>query len=155
MTEESSPLPDPNSNQSQSIDKTAKSKRKKIASLVACALWVLSIGLSFAIPPSSNMIWIPDAVLLAGFFPLLWICPYSFVWIIWGILTAFIGAFLLLLTNIPDNALPPDTHTIKHHLAEYHPYWSWMILGLVGTIAGVVKLVINLSKMILDKRSKA
>ena len=132
--------------------RNAKSKRKKIASIVACGLWVLSIALSFAIPPSSSFIWIPDAVLLMGFFPLLWICPFSILWMLWGVLTAFIGCFLLLLTNIPDNALPPDTHTIKHHLAEYHPYWSWMILGLIGTIIGVIRALINLGKMLTKKK---
>lgn len=121
------------------------SKKKKIAAWTACGLWVLSLGLSFAIPPTSPLIWIPDTVLLLGFFPLIWICPYSLVWIAFGILTAFIGSFLLLLTCIPNEALPADTHAIKKHLLEFHPCWSWMLLGLFATIAGIIKLIINLT----------
>lgn len=128
-----------------------KSNRKKIAGWIACGLWAVSILLSFLIPTSSALIWVPDAVLLIGFFPLIWICPYSFVWLLFGILTTFIGSFLLLLTNIPDSAMPLDTHAIKHHLAEYHPCWSWMLLGLLVTIAGVIKFVANMIKRFSKK----
>lgn len=136
------------SDNSAESEKSSSANRpgKKIAGILAIFLWLLSIGLSFAIPPGSELIWVPDAVLLLGFFPLLWICPYSLVWIAFGILTAFIGFFLLLLTNIPTSSLPAETHKVKEHLAEYHPSWSWMLLGVLGTAGGVVKLFLNLIK---------
>ncbi|MBX9687238.1 MAG: hypothetical protein K2X27_11085 [Candidatus Obscuribacterales bacterium] len=128
--------------------------RKKIAGLSALLLWVLSIAFSFAIPPSSEQIWLPDAILLVGFFPLLWICPFSLVWLAFGILTTFIGAFLLLLSCIPDASMPAQSVSIKHHLAEYHPCWTWMILGLIATVAGAIKSLISLSKILLNKAKK-
>ncbi len=118
---------------------------KKIAGWAACVLWLLSIILSFCIPTSSPLIFLPDTVLLLGFMPLILICPYSLVWIAFGVLTAFIGCFLLLLTHIPNSALPADTHAIKMHLAEFHPSWSWMIIGGVFAIAGILKLFYNLA----------
>lgn len=133
--------------------KANKSGKHKVATVISCLIWILSIVLSFMIPPSSAYIWVPDAILLLGFFPLIFICPYSLVWIAFGILTSFIGFFLLLLTNIPEAALPLDTHKIKQHLEEYHPCWSWMLIGLFGTVSGFVKLSLNILRRIQTKRS--
>lgn len=132
--------------------KKETSRAHKIAGWSACALWVLSIVLSFCIPPNSPSIWLPDTVLLLGFFPLIWICPWSLVWIAWGVLTTFIGWFLLLLTCIPDSSLPAQSHDIKHHLAQYHLCWPWQILGVMVTISGTIRLIINIVKMIGQKK---
>lgn len=126
-------------------------RETKIASWTACGLWVLSIILSFCIPPNSARIWIPDAVLLLGFYPLIWICPWSLVWIAWGILTTFIGWFLLLLTCLPDASLPAQSLGVKHHLAEYHVCWPWLIMGALVTICGTIRLIINMVKMMRQK----
>lgn len=123
--------------------KKEKTVVQKIALWSACVLWVLSIVLSFAIPTSSSLIWLPDTVLLLGFFPLIIICRYSIIWLAFGILTGFIGSFLLVLTNIPDSALPAQTISVKKHLAEYHPCWSWMILGTFVTVCGTIRLLVN------------
>ncbi len=131
--------------------KKEKSGKHKIAAWISCALWAISIALSFEIPPSSSFIWVPDTALLLGFFPLIWICPFSLIWIAFGGLTAFIGFFLLLLSNIPDASLPAQTIGIKKHLAEFHPCWSWMILGVLVTICGSIRLTIN-TVLILTKR---
>lgn len=136
-------------------DSKPKSARKKIAGWTACGIWGLSIILSFAIPTSSPFIWIPDTVLLLGFFPLIWICPWSLVWILFGVLTTFIGSFLLLLINIPDSAMPPETHSIKKHLEEFHPWWSWMLLGLFVTVCGVIRLIVNVVKHFLRKKESS
>ena len=137
---------------SENLEKP-KSRKNKIATWIACAFWGISIALSFAIPPSSPLIWIPDTFLLLGFLPLLYICPWSIVWIIFGALTLFIGWFLLLLTCIPDSSLPAQAIGVKKHLAEYHPAWSWMILGLGVTICGIIRMTINTVKMLSKKRS--
>ena len=132
----------------------AKWTRKKICGCAACVLWLLSIACSFLIAPSSPFIWVPDFILLAGFLPLLWICPFSLVWIAFGLLTGFIGFFLLLLTNIPESALPASSHAIKKHLAEFHPCWTWMLLGAFVTICGTIRLLLNTVKYILRKSNK-
>lgn len=125
----------------------------KVASWTACGLWALSIILSFCIPPNSPAIWIPDAILLLGFYPLIWICPWSLVWIAWGILTTFIGWFLLLLSCLPDSGLPAQSLGVKHHLAEYHVCWPWLIMGALVTICGTIRLIINTVKLIQKKRN--
>jgi hypothetical protein len=136
-------------------NKSKKSTKRKIAGWSAIGLWLLSIAMSFAIAPSSNLIWLPDALLLIGFFPLIWLCPYSILWITFGLFTAAIGFILLVLTNIPDSALPAQTWAIKKHLAEYHPAWSWLIIGTVATIYGTIRFLINSTLFIIRKaRSK-
>jgi hypothetical protein len=127
---------------------------KKIAVWSSCGLWGLSIVFSFLIPTSSPMIWVPDTILLAGFFPLIWICPYSVIWLAFGILTGFIGSFLLVLTNIPDSALPAQSISVKKHLAEYHPCWSWMIVGSFVTICGTVRFLVNCLLFFMRRKRK-
>ncbi len=129
--------------------------RKKIATLSACALWGISIILGFSIPANSPNIWIPDTALLLGFLPLIWICPFSLVWILFGVLTGFIGLFLLVLTNIPDSALPVQSLAAKKHLADYHNYWSWMIIGALVSIGGSIRLIINTSIYLLRRRKQS
>lgn len=142
------------SGQSEKEGSGGKLSAKKLAAWSACALWILSLLLSFGIPINSSYIWLPDAVLLAGFIPLLWICPYSLVWIAYGVLTTFIGAFLLLLSNIPSSALPAETHSVKLHLLQYHPCWTWMIIGVIVTAGGTVKLFINLFLFFFRRRKQ-
>ena len=129
--------------------KSTTGRRNKFASLIAVALWGASVLLSFTIPTNSPLIWLPDTALLLGFFPLLWLCPYSLIWIAFGILTTFIGCFLLLLTNIPNSALPAQSVSIKTHLEIFHPCWSWMLIGLFVTICGSIRGAINLVRLII------
>ena len=129
--------------------------RKKLAVWTSCGLWGLSIILSFLIPTSSPAIWLPDSLLLLGFFPLIWICPYSVIWLAFGILTALIGSFLLLLTNIPDASLPAQTLSVKKHLAEFHPCWSWMIIGSFVTICGSIRFLVNCLLFFIRKQRQS
>lgn len=152
--DESSAQPADESPEPQKSKKTQVTRETKLASWTACGLWVLSIILSFCIAPKSAQIWIPDAVLLLGFYPLIWVCPWSLVWIAWGILTTFIGWFLLLLTCLPDSSLPAQSIGVKQHLAEYHVCWPWLIMGALITICGTIRLIINTVKL-LRRKTKA
>ncbi len=42
---------------------------------------------------------------------------------------------------------------IKHHLAEYHICWPWQILGVIVTVCGTIRLIINTIKLIKTKKS--
>lgn len=118
--------------------------RLKIATITSCFLWVSSIALSFAIPPTSSLIWLPDSILLTGFLPLLLVSKWSWPWVVFGVLNGLIGFLLLTVSYIPDQ--PPLTKEmieVKHHLASYHPCWSWMIIGSLCTIYGILHLAVN------------
>lgn len=129
----------------------------RIATIIACALWLLSIVLSFAIPPNSPLIWIPDSILLAGFLPLLFLKRWSWTWIIFGILNMGIGFLLLTIEVMPDVPpppelpLPPELVVAKHHLKDYHPSWSWMIIGALCTIYGSAQALVNIGILIWQR----
>lgn len=55
---------------------------KKIGAIASAALWCLGIGLAFVIKPDSMFIPVPDALLLLGFLPLLFMWRFSFPWIV-------------------------------------------------------------------------
>lgn len=116
----------------------------KSAGIIACILWILSIILAFLIKPDSPYIYVPDAVLLGGFFPLLFAWRYSWPWLIFGLLNLAIGFFLLVLGNLPDQPFPVESVVVKHHLCLYHPWGIWMIMGVCAIAYGLIRLTKNI-----------
>lgn len=131
--------------ESQVQEPVAKPKKShKRAAIASSVLWVLSLVLSFSIPPSSPYIWVPDVVLLLGFIPLLFSWSPSWPWLLFGVLNIVIGAFLLLLYCLPDDPFPKGLHAGKHHICEYHPYAPWAIIGILATVYGIGRMVKNI-----------
>jgi hypothetical protein len=128
-------------------------KAKKIAAILSTIIWLLAFALAFAIPPQSSFIWMPDAVLLAGFIPLLFIYSPSWPWLVFGVLNTIIGFFLLLSSYIPNNEFPNDIITVKKHIADYHAPFTWMYFGVVAILYGLIRLFKN-TTLFLVKRNK-
>lgn len=59
-----------------------------IVSVLSTVLWAVSIVLSFVIKPGDSRIFMPDALLLLGFFPLLWLWRRGWITFLFGLLTA-------------------------------------------------------------------
>ena len=131
-----------------------KVKDHKSAAIASCVLWVLSIILSLTIPTSSQLIWAPDAVLLIGFLPLLFSWSPSWPWLVFGVCNLFIGGFLLVLYCLGDDEFPKALHAGKHHLTEYHPWGTWMVLGVIVTVYGAVRLIKNIVCLIRRKQKE-
>jgi hypothetical protein len=132
-----------------------REKAGKIAGIASCVIWVVGIGLAFLIPPKSSFIYIPDALLMFGFFPLLFLWRFSWPWLVFGVLNFGIGILLQVIEYSPDNLFPADLLGPKHHLAEYHPAIDWWLTGLLATGYGVCRLIKNVYLMIRKKRSAA
>lgn len=135
-------------------DLKSRLTKKKVGAIASCALWVLSIALSFTIPPSSNLIWLPDAILLVGFFPLLFVWSPSWPWIVFGLFNLSIGFFINIIFCLPDDPFPVQLRSGKHHLTEFHPWQPWMLIGLLATIYGFGRLTKNIVLMVLAKTNK-
>lgn len=120
----------------------------KLTGIASCVIWVIGIALAFAIPPSSKFIYIPDGMLMLGFFPLLFLWRFSWPWIVFGILNFGIGILLMVIQYSPDNLFPADLLKPKHHLAEYHPAEVWLITGMIATAFGFGRLFKNIYRMI-------
>ena len=132
-----------------------REKAGKIAGISSCVTWLLGIGLAFLIPPASSFIYVPDALLMFGFFPLLFLWRFSWTWLVFGALNFGIGILLQVIQYSPDNLFPADLLTPKHHLAEYHPAIDWWLTGVLATGYGVCRLVKNLYLLIRKTRSAA
>jgi hypothetical protein len=50
-----------------------QSSARKISAVLSAVLWTVGFFLAFVIPKTSPLIWVPDFLLLIGFFPLLFI----------------------------------------------------------------------------------
>ena len=135
-----------------SFDPPGKKRNHKRAAVVSCVLWVVSLILSFAIPPTNSYIWVPDVFLLVGFIPLLFSWSPSWPWLAFGFLNFFIGSFLLLLSCMPDAPFPKELHAGKHHIVEFHPWAPWMILGLLAFLYGAGRMTKNIVLWLINKQ---
>lgn len=150
----------------------------KIAGIVSAVLWILGFALAFVVPASSPYMWVPDALLLIGFFPLLIFWKPSWPWLVFGVLNVVIGFILLVATFIPVDTLTTEmakareqltqakspyasvfsataTEQMAHvhtHLAKQHSPWTWMVVGIISIAYGVVRMIKNMIKWAAAKR---
>lgn len=128
---------------------------KKIGAIASALFWCLGILLAFVIKPNSPFIPIPDALLLLGFLPLLFIWRFSFPWIIFGLFNLGIGILLQTIEYLPNDHFPPELLPPKQHLAEYHKPLSWLIVGLVSSLFGLVRFGKNVANWINSRPKKS
>jgi hypothetical protein len=117
-----------------------------ISGIGSCVVWVAGIVASFLIKPNSNIIYLPDALLLLGFVPLFYHWRFSWPWFVFGGFNFAIGVFLEAIRYIDDGLFPAPLVVAKHHLAEYHPSITWWVVGLLAILFGAARLIKNLSK---------
>lgn len=125
---------------------------RQFVGVASCLIWILGIGLAFVIPPSSNFIYVPDALLMFGFFPLLYLWKYSWPWLVFGLLNLGIGVLLMVIEYSPDNLFPANLLKPKHHLADYHPAVVWYITGLFAALFGAGRMIKNIYKLIARRK---
>lgn len=156
-----------------------KMSASKIAGIVSAVLWILGFALAFVIPADNPLMWVPDALLLIGFFPLLFFWKPSWPWFVFGVLNVVIGFVLLVGTFIPVDTLTSEmnkareqltaqkspyasvfsessTQQMAHvhtHLVKQHSPWTWMIIGIVSTIYGIVRMIKNMIKWAAKKKT--
>jgi hypothetical protein len=100
-------------------------------------------------------IYVPDVMLMFGFFPLLFLWRFSWTWLIFGVLNIGIGLLLQVIEYSPDNLFPPDLLTPKHHLAQFHPPIVWWLTGFLAVLVGSVRLIKNIYLMVRRKTRSA
>ncbi len=148
------------------------------ATILSAVLWILGFALAFIIPAESSFMWVPDALLLIGFFPLLILWKPSWPWFIFGALNIVIGFVLLVTTFLPVETLKgemvkarqqlletkspyaavfSETSTeqmanVHRHLAKQHSPWTWMLVGVFSTIYGLIRMVKNTVKWLANKK---
>jgi hypothetical protein len=132
-----------------------RSLAKRVGGIASCVIWLIGIALTFMIPPHSQFIFIPDAMLMLGFFPLLYMWKYSWPWLLFGVLNFGIGILLMVIEFSPDNLFPPELLGPKHHLGDYHPPIVWTTTGIIATTFGAGRLIKNVYLMIRKARSAA
>lgn len=162
----------------ETAEKSKSMSASKIAGIVSAVLWIVGFALAFVVPSNSPFMWVPDALLLIGFFPLLIFWKPSWPWLVFGVLNVVIGFVLLVATFLPVETLtaemakareqltatkspyasmfsPTATEQMAHvhtHLAKQHSPWTWMIIGVISTIYGVVRMIKNTIKWAAAKR---
>lgn len=163
----------------EAAEKKSKMSASKIAGIVSAILWILGFALAFVIPAESPLMWVPDALLLIGFLPLLFFWKPSWPWLVFGILNVVIGFVLLVGTFIPVNTLTTEMKKaeaqltaqkspyasvfsetsaeqmahVHTHLVKQHSPWTWMLVGVFSTIYGIVRMIKNLIKWTAKKKT--
>ena len=134
-----------------------KKKTNKFLSFLTVFIWLASFALAFVIPPTNRLIWVPDALLLIGFWPLLVTHRCRWLWIVFGVLNLFIGYVLLVTRSIPDDSFRFDAKVLatKQHLTLYHESFVWMEIGLISALLGVVMLIAEFIVYMVEKPGKS
>jgi len=131
-------------NEGSKEKKKKKTGAAKVAAIASTVLWVLGFALAFVIPARSPFGWIPDGMLLVGFFPLLYAWRPGWPWVVFGVLNTIIGFLLLIAFYIPDTNFTNDMIIVRKHLAEQHSPFTWMTIGIVSTIFGMARMSLHL-----------
>jgi hypothetical protein len=134
--------------------KPKKTGAAKVAAIASTVLWILGFALAFVIPARSPFGWVPDGMLLIGFFPLLYAWKPGWPWVVFGVLNVIVGFLLLVAFYIPDDNFTRDMIIVRKHLAEQHSPYTWMVIGIASTIFGVVRMSIHLFQWIKAKTQK-
>jgi hypothetical protein len=137
---QSSVDPSPRASESQPKGGVGKGKISAIASTV---LWTLGFGLCFVIPAKSTFSWVADFFLLLGFFPLLYLYPAGWPWLIFGVLNFAIGAVLEIGYQIPASYFTPEVNKMRIMLQGTHPTLVWLLVGVACAIFGIFRMVKN------------
>lgn len=119
--------------------------------IFACILWTASLIASLIIKPGSAYIHLPDALLLAGFLPLLVAAKPAWPWFVFGILNVVIGFALQTSECIPAGTLPKESLPIKEHLKEMHVPIVWILFGLLALACGIIKIIGGLISWLMKK----
>ena len=134
--------------------KAKLNKSQTILNWVAIFCWTLGFGLAFIIPGKSRYIFIPDTLLLIGFWPLLFQWRFSLPWIIFGCSNMGIGFILQLSAFLPNEHFTAAMILVKEHLANLHSPITWIVIGFISALYGVGRFIKNLGIWLIKKFSK-
>jgi hypothetical protein len=123
----------------------------KKSSIIAAVIWIVSVIFAFTIPPPSKFIWLPDALLLFGFYPLFISMRSAWLMLAFGVINFFVGFGLLIMQCAPKEELIRLEHIARFNLIEtsshviaYHPYYVWGLIGILSAIIGLGQLLFRL-----------
>ena len=125
--------------QNTEAKKEKKSKAAQIAGIASTVLWILGFVLTFTVRAGNPFVWLGDALLLIGFWPLLWVWRPGWPWIIFGLLNMAIGFLLEIAYHLPTDTFTNEMILVRNHLRDHHSVITWILIGAVSTIFGFVR----------------
>jgi hypothetical protein len=115
----------------------------KFSVALSTVLWILGFVLAFVVPKGSPFFWVPDFLRLIGFWPLLWLPKPSWPWLVFGVLNVLIGFVLQMAAFLPETNFTAQMILVKKHLAEQHSPLTWILVGFVSLLIGVLRALRN------------
>ncbi len=135
--------------------KNKLTKTQVVLNWTATIFWILGFALAFVIPAKSKFIFLPDALLLIGFWPFLWQWRFSLPWIIFGVLNMGIGFILQISEYLPNEKFTHEMILAKEHLANQHSPITWIVVGFVSTVFGLIRFFKNTILWVARKLNKS
>lgn len=139
----------------EETEKKPAKKKKMVVNIFSAVLWLASIALSCLLKPGHPLAWTADALLLLGFFPLLWLWRRDWITFLFGVFNSLIGFFLIILQYLPDDKFTGQLQIMRNHLLQMHSAWTWLILGVVAILWGTVGMVASLASWIARRSKKS
>lgn len=149
----------------ENSDSAKKGKTKsgavKIAGIASTIMWICSFVLLVTFKAGDKNVWISDALLLTGFWPVLFVYKAGWTWFIFGILNMAIGFILEVARQLPEEvftkaALTSEMMQTKEHVLTMHPCMPWIIIGFFSSLFGAARIIRTIFKwcMKLNKAKK-
>lgn len=135
-------------------EKKSKSRALKIAGIASTVMWILGFALLFIMKPDNKLIWTSDALLLYGFWPLLFVYKAGWTWLIFGLLNMGIGFLLEVAKYLPPEAFPADVLESKDHILKYHPTMVWIFNGFLSAFYGIFRMTKTIIRWVVKTSKK-
>lgn len=118
----------------------------RIVAIATTVLWILAFVLPFMLPPNSILKWLPDTLLLVGFWPLLYLWRPGWPSLVFGVINIIIGSILFIGHFLPADAFPKGAESmlaVRKHIDEQHEPLAWVLVGVVSFGFGIVRMAQN------------
>ncbi|HMP52910.1 MAG TPA: hypothetical protein PKD05_15260 [Candidatus Melainabacteria bacterium] len=126
--------------------KPSKSSAVKIAGIASTTMWIIAFALLFFLKEGDRYVWTSDALMLTGFWPVLFVYKAGWTWFFFGILNMSIGFILEVARQLPEDvyvnaALSPAMMQAKEHVLTMHPCLPWIIIGFLSLLMGTFRII--------------
>lgn len=117
----------------------------KIASITSSVMWIAAFLLLFIFKEGDKNVWISDALMLTGFWPVLFVYRAGWTWFLFGILNMAIGFILEVARQLPEEvytqaSLSNEMILAKEHVLTMHPCMPWIIIGFLSMLYGLFRI---------------
>jgi hypothetical protein len=120
-----------------------RSSFKRLCTMLATALWLAATVAMFLFDKESRWFWLPDVLMICGFWPLLYFFRPSWPWLVFGVGCLLIAVEISACAFMSPAKLPTPLLPVRQHIIQHHILDPWLLLGLASILYGIIRAIKN------------